>query len=334
MPINYGRRAFLKASLAAAGTAVAAGLPRPRAAGAVSGSELCTLLDIRKCIGCEACVDACRDVNTAKYPEPEGDLPTMYPVKKVKIADWSLPEKRVITNRLTPYNWLYIQTAEGIHNEKSFELFIPRRCMHCRNAPCVNLCPFGAAFKQSNGVVRIHDKICMGGAKCKAACPWHIPERQSGVGSYLNVLPNFAGNGVMYKCDRCYDRLAAGELPACIDVCPKDVQTIGPRKEILSQARKLADEIGGFIYGEDENGGTNTVYVSPVPFKVLNQAVSKGQGRPHLKAVDDAMADVNMLAGALVAAPVAGAIGAVLRLKQLAESKPKADKPEGSDGDK
>ena len=112
------------------------------------------------------------------------------------------------------------------------------------------------------------------------------------------------------------------------------MQTIGPRKEILSQARKLADEIGGFIYGEDENGGTNTVYVSPVPFKVLNQAVSKGQGRPHLKAVDDAMADVNMLAGALVAAPVAGAIGAVLRLKQLAESKPKADKPEGSDGDK
>ncbi|MCP4687714.1 MAG: 4Fe-4S dicluster domain-containing protein [Desulfobacterales bacterium] len=334
MPGKHDRRSFLKASLAAAGAAVAAGLPRPRAAGADSGKELCTLLDIRKCIGCEACVDGCRDVNGFKYPEPEGDAPVMYPVKRVKIADWSPPEKRAVNHRLTPYNWLYIQTAEGEFDGKPFSLYIPRRCMHCRNAPCVNLCPFGAAFKQANGVVRFHDQICMGGAKCKIACPWRIPERQSGVGSYLNVLPNFAGNGVMYKCDRCYNRVAAGELPACIEVCPENVQTIGPRREILAKARKLAEKIGGFIYGEKENGGSNTIYVSPVPFETLNKVIEKGPGQPHLKAVDDAMADVNMLAGALIAAPAAGVIGAALRLKRLTDSDANTENGGRPDGEK
>ncbi len=334
MAAKHDRRAFLKASLAAGAAAVAAGLPRPRAARGASKNELGTLLDLSKCIGCEACVDGCRHVNGFKYPQPQGEMPTMYPVRRVKVADWSAPKKRAVSNRLTPYNWLYIQTANGTHNGKPFTLYIPRRCMHCRNAPCVNLCPFGAAFKQSNGVVRIHDRVCMGGAKCKAACPWHIPERQSGVGAYLNVLPNFAGNGVMCKCDRCYDRIAAGELPACIEVCPENVQTIGPRREILAKARKLAAEIGGYIYGAEENGGTNTIYVSPVPFDLLNSTVAKGPGQPHLKAVDDAMQDANMLAAALIAAPVAGVIGAGLRLAQLTASAKPATKPERPDGEK
>jgi Fe-S-cluster-containing dehydrogenase component len=320
MSINHARRAFLKAGLAAAGTAIATGVPRPRAARASMENELCTLIDISKCIGCEACVDGCRDVNGFKYPELKGDMPKKYPESRVKIADWSSKEKRKVTNRLTPYNWLFIQTARGTHAGKPFNLFIPRRCMHCRNTPCVNLCPFGAAFKQSNGIVRIHDQICMGGGKCKKVCPWHIPERQSGVGSYLNLLPSFAGNGVMFKCDRCYNRIATGELPACIEVCPENVQIIGPRREILAKARQWANENNGYLYGADENGGTNTIYLSSVPFDVLNGAIATGPGQPHLKAVEDSMADTNMLAGALIAVPVAGVIGAAYRLKQLSSS--------------
>lgn len=320
MPINQERRTFLKAGLAAAGTAIASGVPRPRAARASMGNELCTLIDISKCIGCEACVDGCRDVNGFKHPELIGNMPKKYPERRVKIADWSSKEKRKVTNRLTPYNWLFIQTAQGKHAEKPFNLFIPRRCMHCRNAPCVNLCPFGASFKQSNGIVRIHDQVCMGGGKCKKVCPWYIPERQSGVGSYLNLLPSFAGNGVMYKCDRCYDRIDAGELPACIEVCPENVQIIGPRREILAKAQQWVDEKNGYMYGTQENGGTNTVYLSPVPFDVLNGAIATGPGQPHLKSVEDSMADTNMLAGALIAAPVAGVIGAAFRLRQMSGS--------------
>jgi len=109
----------------------------------------------------------------------------------------------------------------------------------------------------------------------------------------------------MYKCDRCYDRLAEGELPACIEACPEDVQTIGPRDEIIKKAHAMAKETGGYIYGEKENGGTNTIYVSPVPFEELNRAIEKGKGQPHLDTMKDTMADANNLAAAMLVAPVA-----------------------------
>jgi Fe-S-cluster-containing dehydrogenase component len=115
----------------------------------------------------------------------------------------------------------------------------------------------------------------------------------------------------MYKCDRCYDRVADGELPACIEACPEDVQTIGPREDIIKKAHALAKEINGYIYGEAENGGTNTIYVSPVPFEDLNRAVAKGKGKPHLKAVEDTMAQANNLAAAMIIAPLAGIAAAV-----------------------
>jgi len=123
----------------------------------------------------------------------------------------------------------------------------------------------------------------------------------------------------MYKCDRCYDRLAQGELPACIDQCPEDVQTIGPRKQIIAQAHQLAEETNGYLYGETENGGTNTIYVSPVPFGKINQAIEKGKGKPHMKPVEDTMADANKLATAMVIAPIAGLAAAAGKLYKLTQ---------------
>jgi len=320
MKTVLNRRSFLKAGLITTGAAITASLPAPPKVLAAGEPELCTLLDVRKCIACGECVEACRDVNEHKFPEPEGPMPDMLPRNRVKIADWSAQEKREVDHRLTPYNWLFIQTAEGEFNGEEFEINIPRRCMHCRNAPCSKLCPFGAAFTQPNGIIRIHPEVCMGGAKCKRVCPWHIPERQSGVGLHLNLLPQYAGNGVMYKCDRCYHRIAEGEVPACVEVCPEDVQQIGPRAEMIAKAYALAKEIDGYVYGDKENGGTNTLYVSPVPFDVLNKAIEKGPGEPHLKPVTDVMASPNNWTTALAVAPVAGVLGALARFKPLAEN--------------
>ena len=115
----------------------------------------------------------------------------------------------------------------------------------------------------------------------------------------------------MYKCDRCYNRIAEGKLPACIEVCPEKVQEIGPRDEIIKKARALAKETNGYIYGENENGGTNTIYVSPVPFDVLNKAIETGKGKPHLKAVSDSMEKANNLVAAMAIAPIAGIAAAV-----------------------
>lgn len=303
---NISRRSFIKGGLAACAVA-ASGIPAS-AAGADKDKQLATLLDIGKCIGCGACVEACSEVNAGKYPEPKKPFPKMYP-DRVKAEDWS--EKRDINDRLTPYNWLYIQSADVTVNGEQKTITIPRRCMHCTNPPCVKLCPWGAAKQLENGISRLDPNLCLGGAKCKEVCPWEIPQRQTGIGLYLDILPALAGNGVMYKCDRCYNRIAEGKLPACIEVCPENVQEIGPRDEIIKKARALAKETNGYIYGENENGGTNTIYVSPVPFEVLNKAIETGKGKPHLKAVADSMEKANNLVAAMAIAPIAGIAAAV-----------------------
>jgi Fe-S-cluster-containing dehydrogenase component len=316
MPENISRRAFLKGSVATACSIAASGIPAPAEA-SNTGKELATLLDISKCIGCEACVEACSEVNESKYPDPKKPFPKMYP-SRVPVEDWS--EKRDVTDRLTPYNWLYIQRADVEIDGEETEINIPRRCMHCVNPPCVKLCPFGAATQFENGISRIDADICLGGAKCRKACPWHIPQRQTGDGIYLDLLPSLAGNGILNKCDRCYNRIAEGELPACIEACPEEVQTIGPREEMIKKAHKLAKEMNGYIYGEHENGGTNTLYVSPVPFNELNQAVEKGKGKPHLKPVEDQMALGNNMAAAMLIAPIAGAAAAIGKYLKFAKS--------------
>ncbi|MBN2032562.1 MAG: 4Fe-4S dicluster domain-containing protein [Deltaproteobacteria bacterium] len=310
MKKDLSRRTFIKGGLALAGAAAASSIPLPSTARGVSGEELATLIDIRKCIGCEACVDACRDVNKAKYPEPKKPFPKMYP-KNVKVFDWS--ERRDVRNRLTPYNWLYIEEVAVVVDGKKKTLTFPRRCMHCQNPPCADLCPWGAARKMKNGITRIDADLCIGGSKCYDVCPWHIPQRQTGVGLYLKILPSIAGNGVMYKCDRCYNRIEEGKLPACIEVCPEQVQKIGPRSAVIEEAHAIAKKIGGYIYGEKDNGGTNTIYVSPVPFEDLAKSIERGPGKPHMDPVADSMAHADTLAKAMVVAPFAGIAAAILR---------------------
>ncbi len=318
MPTKLSRRNFLK-SLGLGATAAV--MPSTFAA-AARGEELATLLDLSKCVGCENCVYACKEVNQDKFPEPEKPFPTMYP-SRVPVQDWS--DKREVKDRLTPYNWLYIQTAYVDYGGQSWEIHVPRRCLHCQNPPCANLCPWGAARKQDNGIVRIDDAICLGGSKCNKVCPWHIPQRQTGVGLYLDLLPSLAGNGVMYKCDRCFDRIAEGKVPACIEACPFDVQTIGPRSEIVAEAHRLAEKMPGFIYGEHENGGTNTLYVSPVPFDRLNAAVQQGAGQPDLEPHPDMLSSETNLAKAMLIAPVAGLAAGALHAVRLVQNETKED---------
>jgi Fe-S-cluster-containing dehydrogenase component len=308
---TISRRSFLKAGFSAAAAVATSGLPGESAiAGAKDRSYLATVIDVRRCIGCGACVEACHETNNHKFPEPRKPFPKMYP-SRVKVSDWS--EKREVSDRLTPYNRLFIQHATVMVDGKEAEVTMPRRCMHCVNPPCVKLCPWGAAKQLENGLSRIDPDICLGGSKCKNVCPWDIPQRQTGVGLYLDLLSSFAGNGVMFKCDRCYDRIETGETPACIAACPEGVQTIGPRDEIIARAHAIAREINGYVYGETENGSTNTIYVSPVPFEELNRAIEQGAGKPHFKKVADAMAEANNLAAAMLIAPVAGTAAAVGR---------------------
>ena len=321
MSHKVSRRNFLK-SLGVAG----AGMMLPGTVQAAQqGGELATLHDLFECVGCGECVAACKESNAAKFPEPKKPFPKMYP-PRVKVADWS--EKRDVDDRLTPYNWLFIQSAEVEYKGKSYEVHAPRRCMHCQNPPCANLCPWGACAKEDKGIVRINDQICLGGSKCRSVCPWNIPQRQTGVGLYLDLLPSLAGNGVMYKCDRCYQLVAQGEAPACISNCPYDVQIIGPRDEIVKKAHELAAAKGGFIFGEKENGGTNTLYVSPVPFELLDKYTETGPGRPKFGNPPDKLANEANLVYAALLAPVAGVAAGALKLGRKLRHKDESEPPE------
>lgn len=175
------------------------------------------------------------------------------------------------TDRLTPYNWTYVESVEV----DGATVHVPRRCMHCDNPPCANLCPFSAQEKTAEGAVVIDPDACLGGAKCRTVCPWHIPQRQAGVGVYMDVAPGALGGGVMYKCDMCADLISEGGQPSCVSACPTGAMQFGPKDEMRAAARQRADAIGGYIYGADENGGTSTFYVSPVPFSEIDAAISE-----------------------------------------------------------
>lgn len=285
---QFSRRSFL-GGVAAATTAA---LPLATLTRRVAAQETTTppragrtpqygsLIDLALCDGCPdrdtpRCVTACRVANEHRMPEPDpAKIKDYWPQKQHE--DWS--DRRHVTDRLTPYNWTFVQGVEVEHEGGVERVHVPRRCMHCDNPVCVKLCPFGAAQKRAEGPTTINEDLCLGGAKCRTVCPWDVPQRQAGVGPYTYLDPLPVGGGAMYKCDLCVDHLAVGETPACAAKCPRYAIQIGDRDELFAEAERRARAYGGdhwreHMYGRDEHGGTSTVYVSRVPFRAIDAAV-------------------------------------------------------------
>jgi Ni/Fe-hydrogenase subunit HybB-like protein len=93
------------------------------------------------------------------------------------------------------------------------------------------------------------------------ACPFQIPAY-----SYHDVL-----TPQVRKCQFCYHRTTKGQLPACVEACPRQVMTFGKRKELIELAHERISKNPGkyldHVYGEHEVGGTSWMYLSPVPFE-------------------------------------------------------------------
>ena len=312
-PFQPLRRRFLQGATALAMTAFA---PAPRNARAADTAGAMTPdIDVDACDGCGACVRACRARNLARVPLPVQPIPQPYP-PDVRIQDWS--DRRDVTDCLTPYNWLYIQSCTVRTDDGPRTVFLPRRCMQCVNPPCVNLCPTGAARQRATGAVYIDENFCLGDGRCIRFCPWMIPRRQSGVGVYLDLAPRYLGNGQVFKCDYCEDLLAQGQPPACVTACPRKAQHFGPREEMFALAAELAEARNGDIYGRTVNGGTNTLYVSALQFRDIEVELLRqdqiGVGRPSLRPLGATMTRENDQLGKVLAAPLAGAALACLRL--------------------
>ena len=94
-------------------------------------------------------------------------------------------------------------------------------CNHCENPPCVRACPTRATFKrESDGIVLMDFHRCIGCRFCMAACPFGARSF-----NYRDPRPFIANTnpkyptrmkGVVEKCNFCAERLAVGQLPACV----------------------------------------------------------------------------------------------------------------------
>ena len=327
--MDSSRRLFFKKSSLTVASGL--GILTPAAASAQEAlsykGELGSLIDLTLCDGCQEydtpkCVVACKEKNQDKFPQPQKPIMDYWPRKKHE--DWSNEQDK--TDRLTPYNWTFVESVE-IDGET---VHVPRRCMHCDNPACLNLCPFGTIGKTKQGAVHIDHEYCMGGAKCRDACPWGIPQRQAGVGLYMKLAPKIGGGGVMYKCDGCKDLQQKGELPVCQTACPQEAIIFGKMEQIEQLAKQRAKKIGGYIYGLEQGGGTSTVYVSKHPFEKINAAImhnkandsDKRPGRPHMKVdIKDSMEDSSTWLAASLIAPVAGVASAAIAAHRATKGK-------------
>lgn len=108
----------------------------------VNGVRYGMIYDETRCIGCTACMDACRETNQV----PEGVL-------------------RLQIVRTGPF---------GEFPEAKYR-FHRHSCQHCDNAPCVSVCPTGASFRdKQTGIVDVDPNLCVGCQYCIAACPYRV----------------------------------------------------------------------------------------------------------------------------------------------------------------
>jgi formate dehydrogenase iron-sulfur subunit len=121
-------------------------------------------------------------------------------------------------------------------------------CKHCTHAGCLDACPTGALFRSEFGTVVVQGDICNGCGYCVPSCPYGVIDQRK-------------GDGRVFKCTMCYDRLTDGKMPACATACPTQSIQFGDLDELQARAdARLATLTSqgvetARLYGRDENDG-------------------------------------------------------------------------------
>ncbi|MGB3095151.1 MAG: 4Fe-4S dicluster domain-containing protein, partial [Candidatus Deferrimicrobiaceae bacterium] len=185
--MSVNRRDFLKIA-GMAGSSLLAGAPRRSEAAVASVEFYGLLIDTTKCIGCRSCEEACNEQNGLPEPEVPFDRESVFETKR----DTS-PGAYTVLNRFP--------------NEKDPDnpVFVRKQCLHCCQPACASACLTKAMEKTVEGPVIYNKDRCMGCRYCMIACPQDIPKFE-----YESASP------YIRKCIFCYDRLKAGERPACV----------------------------------------------------------------------------------------------------------------------
>jgi len=116
-------------------------------------------------------------------------------------------------------------------------------CNHCENPPCVRACPTKATWKrESDGIVMMDFHRCIGCRFCMAACPFgarsfNYRDPRPFIKKINKKFPTRT-KGVVEKCNFCAERLAVGQLPACVEAS-KGKLTFGDLYDPESEVREL-----------------------------------------------------------------------------------------------
>lgn len=204
------------------------------------------VINLDQCIGCEYCMRACSATNDVQPEEP-----------------WNIvvPEK-----------------TSGGHT-----FFLTRPCLHCQNAPCVEVCPVKATYHREDGLVVMDYDRCIGCRYCQIACPYDARQfnwdtREENDNPYVPAwgAPEVERRprGVVEKCTFCIHRIDAGlekgltpgvdrdATPACVNICPVGARTFGNLKEPDSRVSQLIAS-NPTLRLRDELGTETSVYYIP-----------------------------------------------------------------------
>jgi len=137
-------------------------------------------------------------------------------------------------------------------------------CNHCDNPPCVRVCPTKATWKRPDGIVMMDYHRCIGCRYCMAACPygarslnWQDP--RPFIKTELNREYPTRTRGVVEKCTFCFERLAKGLKPACVDAAKNKELVFGDMEDPKSEVRELL-KTNFFIRRKPELGTSPQVY--------------------------------------------------------------------------
>jgi formate dehydrogenase iron-sulfur subunit len=202
--------------------------------------------DTTLCIGCKACEVACKEWNHV----PDDGLNF-------------LGQSYDNTGELGASTWRHVAFIEqtkpidiegntAVENDRAAGdvrwLMSSDVCKHCTHAACLEVCPTGALFRTEFGTVVVQQDVCNGCGYCVPACPFGVIDQRE-------------GDGRVWKCTLCYDRIGVALEPACAKACPTKSIQFGPLGELRTQARERVGELhergvtDARLYGDDPSDG-------------------------------------------------------------------------------
>lgn len=109
--------------------------------------------------------------------------------------------------RLPPeVRWRRVRSFEAGEYPAVLRVHLSLACNHCADPACMKGCPVDAYSKREDGIVIQDPSRCIGCQYCTWTCPYGVPQFDP-------------AQGVVSKCNLCYERVDQGQTPRCVESC-------------------------------------------------------------------------------------------------------------------